>query len=99
VHEFIDQLTSLPLNIIVNCHIKEVMKGAATIDCSGGIANTLPKYFNEWHYLYGQTGGFYKVRVKPNDDFLANSARTDVGPMGVLDKDDLTIYDSQLVKL
>jgi hypothetical protein len=97
--EFIDRLTALPLNIIVNCHVKEVMKGPATIAASGEVAKTLPKYFNEFHYLYVASGNAFRVRVRGNDDFLANTSRTDVGPSGVLDKDDLTVYSNQLVTL
>jgi hypothetical protein len=96
--EFIDRITALPLNVVVNCHVKEVMKGPATIEASGATAQTLPKYFNEWHYLYSERG-FYKVRVKANEDFLANSARQDVPLSGVLDKDDLEVYAAQLVRL
>jgi len=97
--EFVDKITSLPLNVIVNCHLKEVLKGPATIAASGEIAKTLPKYFNEFHYLYSTALGQYKVRIKPNDEFLANSSRTDVGSSGVLDKDDLTVYDNFLCQI
>jgi hypothetical protein len=97
--ELIDRITALPINVIVNCHVKEPMKGPATIQASGETAKTLPKYFNEWHYLYSTGQGFYKVRVKANEDFLANTARTDVQPSGILEKDDLLAYKDQLVVL
>jgi hypothetical protein len=93
--EFIDRVTSLPVNIIINCHLQVPAKGPATIAASGAIARTIPKYFHEWHYLYS-SGGFWKVRVQANDDFLANTTRTDVGPSGVLDKDVLDVYSDLL---
>ena len=96
--ELIDRITALPLNVIVNCHVKEPMKGPSTIEASGATAQTLPKYFNEWHYLYSTGQGLYKVRVKTNDDFLANTARTDIAASGVLEKDDLEAYAAQIVR-
>ena len=96
--ELIDRITALPINVIVNCHVKEVMGEPSTIEASGATARTLPKYFNEWHYLYS-ANGFYKIRAKSNDKYLANSARTDLPPSGLIEKDDLLAWKDQLVTL
>jgi hypothetical protein len=94
---FITALTALPINVVINCHIKEPPDQAATIQASGEVAKTLPKYFHEWHYLYVFNGA-HRVRVKPSNDYLANTALPNVPPTGVLDKDDLSVYP-QLFRL
>lgn len=94
IARFVDKITALPINVIVNCHVKEVMKGAATIAAEGQSAKILPKSFHEFVYLYNNAQGVNKVRVKPTSEFLANSPRTDVGPSGILDKDDFSFYDA-----
>jgi len=96
--EFIDKLTSLRLNIIVNCHVKEMMKGPNTIAASGETARTLPKYFNEFLYLYKNPDGSFKIRASGNSDFLASSFRTDVPPTGVLKNDDFDAYSQYLIR-
>lgn len=98
---FIPVLTSLPCNVIVNCHIQTKQDEATGafetgIAAAGKLWKVFPKYFPEVHRVISK-GNEFTAQVRSDIRFVANTRLRDVPANGIIPSD-LTRFSEMALK-
>ena len=89
---FLPQLLSLPLNVIVICHIAtrvdEITGGIERgVAAAGKLMKVMPKYFGETHRAFVDPSGAYRIQVRGNHQFTAKTCMKNIPQDGILTPD------------
>lgn len=99
---FLPQLLSLPMNVIVICHVQaksDEITGRIDygIQAAGKLMKTLPKFFGEVHRTFVENGR-YAVQVRSDGRFPANTRLRDIPSSGIVDGD-IGIFADMALKI
>lgn len=98
-------LKDIPINIIVNAHLKDPVEtkkeivDEGTLASRGQIREWLPTEFTEFHRLFVDEYMKHRVQVRPSSQYLASTALADVPPTGVLQDNSLAVFDNIAFKI
>lgn len=104
VKKLVGRLKDLKINVILNAHVREpspASKGnpgkPGCLAAMGQIRAFLPTEFTEYHRLFVDAYGKFRVQVKPSGEYLAKTALTDVPQNGILRDGSLEVFDDRAV--
>lgn len=99
--EFIPALTSMPTNVIVNCHVQVKMDELVGIDrglqAVGKLSKTLPKFFPEVHRTIIKSGQ-YVAQIGASSDWPCKTRMKNLPSGGIVTGDLDTLKDMAMVK-